>query len=369
MTTSMTTSADPPPRADEPVPAGWFPDPGAAGGRALRRWDGEAWTDQVDPEGAAAENTPAHWKRHPFAFVTHRWFHLLVIGAVLGVAGAVSYTRVESYGLLSATAFLFTVGVVTAFGIFVAGRLRLGQVVGWKEIFAVAIVGGIVGSVLADLLELGIHAAWIPNRSDIGFITGPVEESAKLIVPLALFASGRFRNPRAGLAIVLASAAGFGIIEATTHPIYEHLGWLGVASGDSAGLMGYQFGIDQPLTEVTHMVFSGMIAAVAWRVWHLRGGFRITSGIVGVVILAMALHSTMDGLGLKLPRELRSLSVLALVVGYFAFKWTARLLTPPDAIDAVPPGWRPHWLRSASAGSDALVGAESPAEHTMPSAA
>jgi len=151
---------------------------------------------------------------------------------------------------------------------------------------------------------------------------------------------GRYRNPRAGLTIALASAAGFGILEAMTHPIYIGTGFLGDHPEPITTGLAWGLGVLRPFTELTHMFLTGFIAAVAWRAWHLRGGFHLTWPVVGAVLAAWTLHSTVDTLGVGATY----LQVVLLVANYFAFKETARQLTPPEAVHEVPPGWRPRWL-------------------------
>ncbi|MBV6509389.1 MAG: hypothetical protein JJLCMIEE_02458 [Acidimicrobiales bacterium] len=313
-------------------PEGWYPDP--VGGAAHRFWDGEAWTRRVEPAGAA-EEPATHWKRHPFSFFSHRWCHILAAGVVIGVGGTIAYGRVHNLAVITVTAFLFTCATTASFGIFIAGRLRLGEVVDRSPIFVVAIVGGITGFAIAYGVEQ--LAGYVMTET---YVTGPIEETAKLVVPLALFATGRYRDPRAGLAIALASAAGFGILEATSRPIFIDLGLSSGGPGEGLSGAGPWFlGVVRPLVELTHMMLTGFIAAVAWRAWHLRGGFHLTWPVIGTALAAMALHSGFDSL-----QDPPGIYLVLIVVMYFAFKESARQLTPPEALHEVPPGWRPRWL-------------------------
>lgn len=152
-------------RAGHPAAPGWYLDPCALPSRALRFWDGHAWTDRVDAGGGAPEAEPPHWKRRPLAFLGHRWFHIWVPGVVVGIGGAFAYAYTKEPALLVVTAFVLSLASITAFGIFVGGRLRLGQVIRRNEVLAVALVGGVLSAALAYWVE-GPHVgqARLPPR-------------------------------------------------------------------------------------------------------------------------------------------------------------------------------------------------------------
>ncbi len=329
-----------------PAPEDWYPDPADRSGKSERRWDGAAWTTST--RSATEPVEPPHWKRHPAAILRHRWFHVFLIGILLD-AGLLAWsaTRREAIVAVTLTAATATI-VALAYGTFLNGRTRMREVIGAKPIILVAVIGGSVAFVIAFLLEGLVH-----GRLESA-LTGPIEEPAKLVVPLLLYAFGgaRFRDPRKGLAIVLASAAGLGIFEDTEYMLTA-LQTQPHAFGEGARTVQALFGgvgFVRPLTDsFIHMSLTGMIAAVAWRRWWLRGGFRLTWDVIGAFAAAAVLHSTFDLID-PLWAE-----ILCLVVIYLSFKACARWDVPPNAIAEVPPGWRPHHLagrRPASPRSD-----------------
>lgn len=224
--------------------------------------------------------------------------------------------------------------VAVAYGVFLDGRVRMHETIGRSTIVLVAIVGGAVGFLVAHGIE-----SLIPDRTE-DFLTGPIEEPAKLIVPLLLFWLGgeRFRDPRAGLAIVLASAAGVGVIEDGEY-VLTAFNEVPAAFGhgmDTLDEISASVSLERPLMDAfVHMSLTGMIGAVAWRTWWLRGGFRITWGIAGAFALACVLHSAFDTVSAG------NVVLYVFLTMYLGLKLTGREDVPPNAIAEVPPGWRP----------------------------
>jgi RsiW-degrading membrane proteinase PrsW (M82 family) len=169
-------------------------------------------------------------------------------------------------------------------------------------------------------------------------VAGPIEELAKLAVPLAMYLLWpRFRAPRTGLALVLASAATLGVYEVAKYA-YD------MPSDESATMtLGLRPLWDAPL----HMALTGIVGAVLWRRWHGRGGVALDLPAAATVVGVMALHSTIDWSG-GLDGSLSLLSVALLIPTYLWFKMAARQLVPPDAVASNPPWWRP-WRLATSA--------------------
>ena len=115
---------------------------------------------------------------------------------------------------------------------------------------------------------------------------GPVEEGTKLLVPVALYLIGRYRNPRAGVAVGLAAGFGFAIAETTTYAVTLPLGGAPdpctgaelPAPEPLASLFGqvYRIALVSPL----HWLWTGIAVAVLWRQWHLHG-LRVNGPVLG----------------------------------------------------------------------------------------
>ncbi|PFG17283.1 uncharacterized protein DUF2510 [Propionicimonas paludicola] len=122
-----------------PTPAGWYPDPEAAG--QLRYWDGRNWTSQVHASGLApsASTSPAAW-------VPRRSLPLgLAIQVLLGAAGLLSLFNagVEIWGFR-----LIADGVWDPLSIDLAVYQRYDQLHG-------------IGSVLGSLSVVATGVTWI----------------------------------------------------------------------------------------------------------------------------------------------------------------------------------------------------------------
>lgn len=208
-----------------PAP-GWYPTPARHVDVVEREWDGDVWTDAVRP--ASTDVSIAPWHREPLRFLrTPGWVLLVVI--VVGAGAAFAFVRVDdtrkwaegAQWLAVPFAFAATVAVMLALLLFLDRRLRFGQVVHrWAPIVAWGVVSGLVAFAIALGLEEAIPRAFdssLDKARGWYFIAGPVEEFAKVLVPVALWFAGRYRLPRQGLALVLLSAMTFGVLEGSEY--------------------------------------------------------------------------------------------------------------------------------------------------------
>lgn len=339
-------------RPDQPA-AAWDPDPTSTQAR-LRYWDGQAWTSAVAPGGAPTS------RGRPFNGRFWGWWALVYAGGVaVTIAGSVLYVGggpVPVFAMTSAVAMSLLFG---AFLWFVARQLNLTEVVTvWQVVAAVVAGAG------ACLLIAGNVNVWIGHtfgvRTALATV-GVVEESTKLLVPLVLYALVRYRNPRAGIAIGLASAAGFGIAEATTYAVPMPYGSVvspcssAMVSTTSPDVTVYSEFFRLLMIEPLHLFWTGIAVAVVWRLWRRYGRVRLTPAVVGAILLPIVLHSSLDSsadLSCFASAELSGLQGLLkipiFVVSYLLFKFFASQSTPPDIVKLVSRGWHPSHLKSAS---------------------
>lgn len=335
-------------RSRSPVPAaGWFPDPSRGVGE--RWWDGWAWTPHV--QGATVAGDRGRLFRGRF---WGGWVWLALGAIAVLVLGCFAFSATGSVNLIALASFLAMSGVCWAFYRFVARQLALTDVIGRFELVAVMVAsaGGVV------LIASNANAAVIGGAGiRTGLVTvGFIEEAVKLLVPLTLYLAGRYRDPRAGIAIALASGFGFAIIE-TTQYAYAN------ASASGPSICGgplprptiesviqaqvYRIFLVSPL----HWLWIAFAVAVAWRLWHLYGAKGIP-GAIGAILLAMVIHSANDTsavLGcddLNVAFRTQLFRWALLIVMYLLFKAAARQSTPPQLIGAVSRGWAPHHLRT-----------------------
>ena len=267
--------------------------------------------------------------------MVHPWFRLMLVALLCALGALVTNERTDARVLVLVLTGLAAAWAGIAFAGHVGSRLRFGEVVGLRLVAVVSIV--CLPVVAAITLLEDPFPPYLSNA-----VAGPIEETAKLALPVAMyFWSKRFRGPRVGLALVLASAAALGVYEAVEFTLSVHRS----SGGSAAWVLVYRPLWDAPL----HMVLTGTIGAVLWRRWHRYGRFQLDGVVVGTVAGVMALHSLIDWSS-DLHGSLGSMSVLLMVPAYLWFKVAARQLVPPDAVATVPPGWRPSHLRSAQSG-------------------
>lgn len=283
-----------------------------------------------------APDESAEWERHPFRFLRQRWFHFWVLNASVVVVLLISYEVEENTTVIPAMMLFGALSGAMAFGMFVSDRLALAGTVPFDVVAAAILYGGAIGILFSGLLDPLIIDH--PSSHQI-FWVGPIEETAKLILPVAIFLSGRYRTARAGLVLGMASAAGFAIMESMGYGFNA----LNEAGGDleHAALVPLGRGLLAPFG---HLVWTGVAAIVLWSEWARRGQVAITAKVVGVLVAVMALHSVNDYASFESPNTpaLVLASPVIAIGSYLFFKSRARELTPAGRVNAVPPGWRPH---------------------------
>jgi PrsW family intramembrane metalloprotease len=197
-------------RHNEPgEPSGVFPT-GVAGW--MREWDGHAWAESVvsDPRAAALEP----WHRRPLAALVHGRFLLWFGCWLVAIALAVVFLRTASIFFAVLGGLIGVLGVLGALLWMVFRRLHLHEAISISALNLWGVGSGVVALLVAVAVESGL-AALIHHETPIqGLgIAGPVEETAKILVPVILYLVGRYRDPRAGIALALVSGAMFGLGE------------------------------------------------------------------------------------------------------------------------------------------------------------
>lgn len=317
-----------------PAP-GWYPVPNRKGDAVDRQWDGDVWTEAT--RDAAPTATLADYRRDLVRFLQFPgWLLLLVI--VGGSVGALLLVRIDDGRKLAEgvqwlavpLAFAATASVMASFLLFLDHRLRFGQVVQrWAPIVGWGVLSGAVAIVVAvgleELIPRAFDSSLTKDRAWY-FLPGPAEEFAKVLVPVILWFTGRYRLPRQGFLLVILSAMTFGVFE-----------------GSEYAAEPASFQVSRPVAELMHPMFIGFAAAYAWRAaWGRRSWFTRT-GVLSV-LAAMLLHSLNDGL---IGLDTKALGIttfitpLVILIAYLAMKHAARQMVPPDNVERVSPRWRP----------------------------
>lgn len=314
-----------------------------------RGWDGHSWTREVSADSSVVRpETPGR-----LGFLSHRWFWVCVIGYVAGLALGVAADRTEVLWL-APLAGVGVLAVLMGFCLIAWLRLRLTEAIPARQVVMWGVVSGVVAYGIAWLVEGRL------SGSLESALTGPIEETAKLLVPVMLYFAlpKRFRDPRAGFALVLISASVVGLLEGlqylwpqsveniTTYtgggrPDTQSVSW-------SRDFQVLSMAAQRPVAELMHPILTGFVAAVAWFfAWH-KGHRLFTWWAIGAWALAAALHSLNDAIPSSWPGALVLTCWLVILIGsyYLLYRRSARQLVPPTAVPDNPPGWRPHLDRS-----------------------
>jgi RsiW-degrading membrane proteinase PrsW (M82 family) len=116
-----------------------------------------------------------------------------------------------------------------------------------------------------------------------------IEEACKLLPPLAVLLTGRYRRTINGLVIGLASGAGFAVMET--------LGYSATAllrSHDNVGEVNnllFQRGLFSP---TTHMAWTALAAAAFWHAAGKRWSPRTIGLLTATLTLVVGLHAAWD---------------------------------------------------------------------------
>lgn len=347
----MATSAAPigDPAGPTTDPTGRYPT-GTAG--LVRDWDGHAWagTLEPDPDAPAIANHghgPLRTKRFWFAAIA------VVVGCGLAaVAGAAGPSLRWLAGVAGAVA---VAGTLLGLSAAVWHRLRLRQAIeatGWsvRALIGLGLVCGLVALGVALGVELFFSKVLGVEQLVVLFLAGPIEETAKLLLPVILFVAlkPRLADPRVGFALVWVSATLFGFAEGI-----EYL--LGLGGGerhevprtgeDTRAASDAVLLVSRSVTELIHPLLTAGAAAVMWLgAW--RGRALLAGGGLIAYLTAIALHSINDGvigglLQTAYPPLVLIVWPLWVVLIYQVFRVHTKELVPPGALEISPRRWRP----------------------------
>jgi RsiW-degrading membrane proteinase PrsW (M82 family) len=213
------------------------------------------------------------------------WLPTLLVGVALFELVRRALVDTGNPNLLPALILLGAAVVPAAFVAFVYGR-RLGYDVPGLLLAFTALVGGVVGVVLAGIWEYRtlVRFGGLPTLA-VGF----AEETAKLIIPAAVLLFVGYRRPANGLLLGVASGAGFAALETMGYAfvtLIETRGDLGTVDGVLL-LRGL-------LSPAAHMAWTGLTAAALWQAAARRWQARALVRFLLVYLVAVGLHTVWD---------------------------------------------------------------------------
>jgi protease PrsW len=201
------------------------------------------------------------------------------------------------------------------------------------------LAGGVLGVTAASVLE---YRTLLELRALPTIAIGLIEESCKLVVPLALFFAGRYRREADGLLFGVAAGMGFAAFETMGYGLTALL--LSHGRIDDVERLLFARGV---LAPAGHAAWTGLICAT---LWHARAyPSTISRAAVPIAFLtAVTLHALWDSMtapGALVPVALVSYGLLA---------WRIDVAGRPTrpgtraAAPAVPPPGHPAGPRTPS---------------------
>jgi RsiW-degrading membrane proteinase PrsW (M82 family) len=190
------------------------------------------------------------------------------------------------------------------------------------------LAGGMLGVTAASVLE---YRTLLELRALPTIAIGLIEESCKLVVPLAVFFAGRYRREADGLLFGVASGMGFAAFETMGYGLTALL--LSHGRIDDVEQLLFARGV---LAPAGHAAWTGLICAT---LWHARAyPSTISRAAVPIAFLtAVTLHALWDSM--NAPRAL----VPVALVSYGLLAWRIDVAGRPTrprtraAAPAVPP--------------------------------
>ncbi|MHA6803757.1 PrsW family intramembrane metalloprotease [Salinifilum ghardaiensis] len=229
----------------------------------------------------------------PFLFIAHNrgvraWALMVALSAVM-----IATLALTGDDVLQPAAFLIGAAAGPV-GLLVATHRRtevLNSVPAGTMLLTMVVGGAfalLVGGVFDTLLITRVNSWKI-------LYVGPIEEIAKLILPVALALTGRYLTKLSGVALGMAAATGFAVLESMGYA-YGALNAPGGLAGAETDLI--MRGLTDPFT---HQIWTGAACAVMFAAWQRRGRVSLSWSVVAILATVMALHSVFDLMQMSLP--------------------------------------------------------------------
>jgi len=148
------------------------------------------------------------------------------------------------------------------------------------------LAGGMLGLAAAGVVEYGAL-----QKMSIGalFGVGFIEESAKLIFPIAMYIGWRYRHEADGLIFGIAAGMGFAALETMGYALVTLI----QSRGDVATLEQVLF-LRGLLSPAGHATWTGFVCAILWYEREMKGRITINFPVIGAFLLVVLLHALWD---------------------------------------------------------------------------
>jgi len=218
-----------------------------------------------------------------FEFVKHTWFLVLAAGLAIYVALDITLAVTENVRLLPTVILLGASLVPVTFVVYIYQRVQVKDIpVG--AVAVVAFLGGAVGLIVAGMLEYS-------TLRELGIFrllgVSVIEESAKLILPLAMYFRSRYRSEADGLLFGVASGMCFSAMETMGYGLAAFLN-----NNGSVGALEATLLLRGLLSPVGHAAWTGLVCAVIWRERQRAGHMTLNLTVIAAFTAAVLLHTS-----------------------------------------------------------------------------
>ncbi len=215
----------------------------------------------------------------------YRWLQVLIVGVVLFIA---SDLILRTTGNPSFSPIIILLGafiIPVTLTVYFYGHIR-DRDISPPLLANSFIFGGAIGLAAAAFLEFStLESLNIGSLVAVGFI----EESAKLIFPLVMYAMWRYRHEADGLLFGVAVGMGFAALETTGYGLTA----LAQSQGD-IGSVEQVLLMRGLLSPAGHTAWTGLVCSVIWRERERTGHVAFNLKVIGFFLLAVLLHFGWD---------------------------------------------------------------------------
>jgi protease PrsW len=220
-------------------------------------------------------------------FYRARWFQVLLVGAVFFAITIVILNLTNNINILPTVILVGSFTVPVTFVIYFYEHVK-DRDISLVLLSSCFIVGGVIGLAAAGTIE----SQTLPNSPSLpisGYLTiGFIEETVKLIFPVAMFIMWRYRHEADGLLFGVAAGMGFAALETMGYSLVSL-----IQSGGDLVVLQQVIVARGVLSPAGHAAWTGLVCAQLWKERQVHN--RIFSiKILGAYLLAIALHSSWD---------------------------------------------------------------------------
>ncbi|MET8051248.1 PrsW family glutamic-type intramembrane protease [Streptosporangium sp. NPDC005286] len=261
--------------------------------------------------------------RDRLRFYRHRWFKAWIAMIVLSFSLIAMMQAAGNQAVMPAAFFYGAAAGPIALLLAIHDRIHIATSVPAMTLMGMFLFGGGVALLLGGYFD----SLFISQKNSTSILrVGWIEEPAKLVPPLAVALTGRHLTKAAGVALGLSCATGFTIMESMAYA------WKSVANHGGAVGAGTILLLRGLSTPFSHLVWTGLVCAVAFGAWQVRGRAVVTIPIIAAFMTAALLHSLSDGLLiLDIPQPARLLFLVVAAASYWLFHRATRDLKPQAA--------------------------------------